>query len=117
MYFFLVCFSSSFFLFVCSVVLFGSFLFVVMYDMSFDSEIVASRKLSQSKLRSVFRVRAVSLRLEVSIENGARFEDSFYKPLDRSGFGKGPVPTATRAWFYAPWSPRCWKDWKLVVDD
>ena len=31
----------------------------------------------------------------------ARFEDSFYKPLDRSGFGKGPVPTATRAWFYA----------------
>ena len=32
--------------------------------------------------------------------HGLRFEDSFYKPVDRSGF-KGPVPTATRAWFYA----------------
>ncbi|CAK9058616.1 unnamed protein product [Durusdinium trenchii] len=28
-----------------------------------------------------------------------RFEG--YQPLDRSGFGDGPVPTATRAWFYA----------------
>eukprot|EP00434_Breviolum_minutum_P042072 symbB.v1.2.037430.t1/scaffold5506.1/size26365/2 len=33
-------------------------------------------------------------------ESFGGFEDSFYKPLDRSGF-KGPVPTATRAWFYA----------------
>ena len=42
-----------------------------------------------------------------------RFEDSFYKPLDRSGF-KGPVPTATRAWFYAPRSPKTKKRQKTT---
>lgn len=44
------------------------------------------------RLRFAIRLAEATLR--------SRFEDSFYKPLDRSGF-KGPVPTATRAWFYA----------------
>lgn len=63
---------------------------------------------SKARLPTVFlRLPTKILRLPrckpVDCPISPRFEG--YQPLDRSGFGDGPVPTATRAWFYAPRRP------------